>query len=96
MDEARIIIDRLRSKIVGVVADRNRLENDLLKVETAKENLKQDKEELEKRVTELEQRIRVLELSKGMLSVSSDAKSARERVNRLLREVDKCIALLNR
>jgi len=38
----------------------------------------------------------VLELKEGMESVSGSSKAARERVNRLLREVDQCLALMNR
>lgn len=96
MDEARIIIDRLRARVAGILAAGERVKSDLLKTSAERDRLLRDKEALERKVAELEHRVRVLELSKGVLSVSGGTKSARDRVNKLLREVDKCIALMNR
>lgn len=96
MDEAKVIIDRLRTRVAGILAAGERTSEDLRKTTAEKIKLQQEKNELERKVAELEHRVRVLELSGGISTVSGGAKSARDRVNKLLREVDKCIALMNR
>ncbi|MDR2936671.1 MAG: hypothetical protein LBU80_04945 [Rikenellaceae bacterium] len=95
MDEARAIIERLRTKVAEKVAERNHAVADREKSDAARKKLTREKEALEARVLELQERVRVLELTRGMVGVSGDAEAARKRVNRLIREVDKCIALMN-
>ncbi len=96
MDEVRNIIARLRTRVKGIAADRMRLEHTLHRTETERDRLRDEKAELERRVAELERRVRVLELSSGISEVSGGYRPARERVNKLLREIDRCIALMNR
>ncbi|MCD8101835.1 MAG: hypothetical protein LUE26_04595 [Alistipes sp.] len=88
--------------VKSVIARAQRLmdENRRLRAEAARlsgqrEKLKGDNRKLTERVAELEKRINVLELREGLTS-GGNTKQARARVNRLMREVDKCIALLNR
>lgn len=50
---------------------------------------------LKQTVAELERRIGVLELKEG-LTGGTDSKRAQARINRLMREIDRCIALMNR
>ena len=96
MDEAKAMIDRLRARVSAILAAHERTKDDLGKRTAERDKLLGERENLERKVAELEQRIRVLELKEGMESVSGSSKAARERVNRLLREVDQCLALMNR
>ena len=96
MDEVRNIIARLRTRVKGIAADRARLENALNRAQSERDRLREDKSRLEERVEELERRIRVLELSSGISEASGGYRPARDRVNKLLREIDRCIALMNR
>ncbi len=72
--------------------------------------LESEKEQLEKHVTvlnreietrkqensELSQKIEQLKLATHLLSGVDENKEARQKLNKLIREIDKCIALLNK
>lgn len=96
MDEAKVIIDRLRARVMSILSAHERLKNDLEKRTAERDKALEEREKLERKAAELEERIRVLELTGGMKGITGGNKAARDRVNRLLREVDKCIALMNR
>ncbi|MBN2748620.1 MAG: hypothetical protein JXR57_03940 [Bacteroidales bacterium] len=50
----------------------------------------------EKEFVELEERYSQLKLAKSLSSSAKDVHDAKIKVNRIVREIDKCIALLNR
>ena len=65
--------------------------------------LKKQYEDLQKAVQqkqllieELEQKNQKLSLVKGIMADGDDKQDARIQINRIVREIDKCIALLNR
>ena len=64
--------------------------------------LKQNRELEEKirldqeKIKEIEGKYNKLKISKALIASSSDVHDAKLKVNRLVREIDKCIALLNR
>ena len=47
-------------------------------------------------IDELEQKNQQLSLVKSIMAESDDSQDARIRINKIVREIDKCIALLNR
>jgi predicted nuclease with TOPRIM domain len=96
MEQAKGMIDRLRTRVAALVAAHERVKGDLEKRTAERDKLLAEREESERRAEALEQRIRVLELAGGMESLSGGSKAARERVNRLMREVDRCLELMNR
>ena len=61
-----------------------------------RDSLKEEKRALEQRVRDLDHELSKLQLSEGLAGGGADKEKARARVNRLMREVDKCIALLNK
>ncbi len=50
----------------------------------------------ETRISELEQKYLNLKIAKSLIAESGDVHEAKIKVNRIVREIDKCIALLNR
>ena len=96
MDEVHEIISVLRRRIDGIVARQVRMSGMLSSAEAEHSRLVSEKSSLEQENAGLKERIKALELSKGLEYVSGGEKGARERVNKLLREVDKCIALMNK
>ena len=58
--------------------------------------LRAEKRSLEVRVRELDAEVARMQLTEGLAGGSPNREKARARVNRLMREVDKCIALLGR
>ena len=91
-----MIIDRLRGRVASILSANERLKGDLAKRTAERDKALKRTEDLERKAAELEERVRVLELAEGMKGLSGGSREARNRVNRLLREVDKCIALMNR
>ena len=60
------------------------------------EALQRDVQQKQSRIDELEERNQKLSLVKGILAESENSDEARMKINRIVREIDKCIALLNR
>ena len=50
----------------------------------------------QERVKDLEGKYNKLKISKALIASSEDVHDAKLKVNRMVREIDKCIALLNR
>lgn len=90
------VIDAIKAKIDRLVADNRRLRGDCATVARQCDRAKVENRELTEQIARLEKRIKVLELRESLVGGSEDTKTARARVNRLMREVDKCIALLNK
>ena len=88
------VVKSVKEKVGALIADNRKLRQELRKTTEQKEKLKAGNDELTAKIARLEKRIAVLELKEGM-TATGDNKLARARVNRLMREVDKCIALLN-
>jgi phage shock protein A len=51
---------------------------------------------LEKKLTDTEEKYNNIKLAKTIISVEDNAHDAKIKMNRIVREIDKCIALLNR
>ena len=90
------IIEAIKSKVGRIVDDNSRLRVELEKTVRQRDRLRGENRELAEQVARLEKRIGILELRGSMVGDSEGKKEARARVNRLMREVDKCIALLNK
>lgn len=90
------IIEELNSRLEHLIA--------ILKVEREdKVSLRQSNLELQKkikmhqsRISELEVKYANLKIAKTLMADNEDSHDAKIRVNRIVREIDKCIALLNR
>lgn len=61
-----------------------------------RDSLRNENRTLKLQVKELQAQIAKLQLSDGLGARAADKEQARARINRLLREVDRCIALLDK
>lgn len=52
--------------------------------------------ELQKRINEKEENIKTLKLARTMAGDSTDTQGVKRQINELVKEIDKCVALLNR
>jgi predicted nucleic acid-binding Zn-ribbon protein len=78
----------LLSRLEGAEEDSKRLEDKLNECdETIKKN--------NIKITELQKQIETLQLAEAFKSTSGNVQEAKDRVGRIMREIDKCIALLN-
>jgi FtsZ-binding cell division protein ZapB len=90
------ILEGIKGKIQSVKAM-------LLEQRDQNQELSEQNEALQKEVhhkqsviNELEEKNQKMSLAKGILAESETSDDARVRINRIVREIDKCIALLNR
>ena len=90
------ILEGIKEKIQSV-KDRMREQSDENSRLTQKnEDLQQTVQQKQSLIDELEQKNQQLSLVKSIMADSGDAHDAKIRINRIVREIDKCIALLNR
>ena len=90
------ILEGIRSKIQSVKVRLQEQEDKNHELREQNERLQQIVQQKESQIDELEKRNQKLTLVKSIMADSEDANDARVRINRIVREIDKCIALLNR
>lgn len=89
------VIEAIVSKVEKVIARNEALSAENGKLSKTNSKLKEQNQDLTQQVAQLSERVRLLELSQGFQAGGVDNKQAQARVNHLMREVDKCIAMLN-
>jgi chromosome segregation ATPase len=91
--EELIILTR---KLDELLTRHQGLKTDIERLTIANEALNSKLQEREERITELEKRYERVKLSGALLGEGENAGEARRKLNDLVREIDKCVALLNR
>ena len=81
-------IEIIISKYEQASSDNSRLVDELTETKNALENSNN-------KVKELEQRISNLQLAEAFKTSSADVKEAKQKIGKIVKEIDKCIALLN-
>jgi DNA-binding protein H-NS len=88
--------DKLQSRILQLIEmyEKQKSAKELLSMQQSEmqEQIRQEQE----RVKNLEEKYNKLKISKALIASSDDVHDAKLKVNRMVREIDKCIALLNR
>lgn len=94
MDVKKLITD-IESRTKRLMDDHRRLEGLCGELTAERDALRSEKRTLQERLQAMERELSNLRLSRA-LAGAGDREQARARVNRLMREVDKCIALLSK
>jgi regulator of replication initiation timing len=95
----KAVIDSIEKNAAKLVGDNRRLRSEVERLTASREKLRDENARLASEMVALRRRLAVKDLAEGFgggVSGSDNVKIARARVNRLMREVDKCIGLLNR
>lgn len=103
MDESyRIVIDTHKKKIELFISmyEKLRAENMSLKakLESCRSELEDCKKQIETKtnnIKELEQKIDKMQIAEAFTASAKDVKEAKQNIGRIVREIDRCIALLN-
>ena len=90
------ILNGIREKMQSVKLQINRQQEDNEQLKKKNEDLNNKIQQKEVLIKELEQQNKKLKLAKSFLAESEDVHDAKIKINRLVREIDKCIALLNK
>ncbi len=91
----KVLLEKVSQKVNKLINSHNNLikENEMLINE--KENLLKEISLLKSEINHLNHRLNEISISNSFQSNESDNGLARKKVNMFLREIDKCIALLN-
>lgn len=90
------ILEGIKEKIHMVKAKLQEQQDHNQELSVQNEVLQQDVQQKQSRIEELEEKNQKLSLVKGIMAESENSEDARIRINKIVREIDKCIALLNR
>lgn len=90
------VIDSLGEKIERLMAEHDKALAENGELLRQKTKLAEENKQLKQTVASLQRRIGVLELGSSLTGTAADTKRARARINQLVREIDRCIALMNR
>lgn len=93
------IVNSLAEKVSRVIAENSRLEQQQASLEADLKRLRSENRTLREKLDAMERRVALQSLGEGLTGGATDdaaRKRARAQVNRLMREIDRCIALMNR
>lgn len=90
------VINNFESRVRQLMDDHRRLSELCAQLTAQRESLRAENRTLQEHVRELDAELSRMQLTEGLAGESRNRDKARARVNRLMREVDKCIALLGR
>ena len=90
------VITNLETRVGQLIDDHRRLSELCSELSAQCDALRIEKRTLEERVKVLDAELARMQLTEGLAGGTRNSEKARSRVNRLMREVDKCIALLER
>ena len=89
-------IDRLQNKLERLVSNYKEVKSDNIQLKQKLLSLQEHLDEEKRSVLELKDKNKILKLSASLHGEEQDTQAARQRINELVREIDKCIALLNK
>ena len=90
------ILEGIRQKIQSAKVRLKEQEDENIRLKTQNEDLQRSVRQKQSIIDELEQKNQKLALVKGIMADGENTQDARVQINRIVREIDKCIALLNR
>jgi len=95
-EEERILLNELKLNTEQLFGEFQNLETENKLLEEKMAFLKNEIARLEQEKSELGLKNESLELANRILSGNDENHEARRRINKIVREIDKCIALLNK
>lgn len=90
------VIVNLEARIRRLIDDHRRLSALCDELTAQRDALRAESRTQQERIRELDAGLQRMQLAAGLAGGGRDREKARARVNRLMREVDKCIALLGK
>jgi len=89
-------LKNLNSKLDELLDKYINLKTEYTQLKTGNEAMKSQLQDRENRIRELEIKNERIKLSGALLGEGENATEARKKITELVREIDKCVALLNR
>lgn len=95
MENLDAYITGLSERVEKLVAAQSELKNENAELRSRNSELEQAVNDQKNVLSKLEEENKVVKIAKAVTDDDEDRKEQRKRLNELVREVDKCIALLN-
>ncbi len=95
MENLDAYITGLSERVEKLVAAQSELKNENSELKSRNAELEQAVNDQKNVLSRLEEENKVVKIAKAVTDDDEDRKEQRKRLNELVREVDKCIALLN-
>jgi flagellar biosynthesis/type III secretory pathway chaperone len=92
----KAIVDSLEMKINKLISLYTVTKQEKVIIVNENANLKNELAEKQEVVKELEEKIKVIKISSLVSSNDEDKKKTKQKINEYVREIDRCIALLNK
>ena len=89
-------LKNLNSKLDELLNKYNNLKTEYAQLKTGNEAMKSQLQDRENRIRELEIKNERIKLSGALLGEGENASEAKKKITELVREIDRCVALLNR
>ncbi len=95
-EEDRLLLNDLKSNMQHLFSAYKKLEQEKQNLQLEIEELQNKLENLEHEKSEIGRKNEQLKIANQLLSKSDESSEAKQKINFLIREIDKCIALLNK
>lgn len=94
-EQQNAAIEPLRHNVTQLIQLFNKIKEEKEQLVVEKLSLMRRIDELTQQVDQLSERNKVLELAKSLAGNTEDSASAKKKIDGIIREIDKCMALLN-
>jgi predicted nuclease with TOPRIM domain len=92
----KTIIDSIEDKIGKLIARLTQLQLEKSDLQTDNDTLNAKLQEQKKKIVVLQDKVKLINITKSVDIDKEDMKATRLKINEHVREIDKCIALLNK
>ena len=92
----KAIVDSLEVKIKQLISLYGKTKKEKQQAVNDVEKFKKTLAEKQEIINSLEEKIKLIQMSKVFSSSNEDNKKTKQKINEYVREIDKCIALLNK
>ena len=92
----KTIINNIEVKVGKLIAKYDQLNTEKLDLQRNNDTLNVQLQEKESQIVALQDKVKLMNISKSVDASKEEVKSTRLKINEYVREIDKCIALLNK
>lgn len=92
----KTIINNIEVKVGKLIAKYDQLNAEKLDLQRNNNTLNVRLQEKESQIVALQDKVKIMNISKSVDASKEEVKSTRLKINEYVREIDKCIALLNK
>ena len=92
----KTIINNIEVKVGKLIAKYDQVNAEKLDLQRNNNTLKARLQEKESQIVALQDKVKLMNISKSVDASEEEVKSTRLKINEYVREIDKCIALLNK